>query len=568
MSPIATIPEDGPDAVLAHVAALLKVSPAEGVIERSLAAHPKPTSLVALIDIAGQIGLIVKPIKANGSALGELSLPAIVHFNTPAGGGFGVLEEVRTDTFQVWDRRTGSRAIARDAFLGHWSGVAVLLDTPVAMDTRSFRRRRLADAIAGKMEPPSIAAGPGSMAVRIGLGALLIALVALGIAAQPASMRLWLALVALLSAVGLTVTVAMTVAISDYGGPFSPGMCRRGKLVDCQSVLSSRFARLFGFPLSELGISFYAAVLLALASTAIGGESAVTVVVGAAFVASVPIALVLIGVQIAMKRVCTLCLGVHLVNTAGAAVAWFVLLDSDPSGGLVVRAAALTTMLFCLVLFFLVPYFKNHEALARLSATHGRLAASPFASLAQLMTERPTGLEGESCGIALGDGSAADELVVFLHPACNQCEPVLREVRSLAANGRVNAMVALPPKDAAERPLCEAVITIGLATGPDGFVRAYGLAKEAFRDLVATEDPLPMLSDALSLDRSTVAASAAEGRTMARRSEAFAADHVEGTPMIFFNSLPYRGPLSHLFSLLTHHFDLLPRETGSGASKT
>src|SRR5688500_13749134 len=111
------IPADGPDTVLARVAALLNVPVPHGLIERSLAAHPRPTSLVALVDVGGQIGLNVRPVKANASALGDLTLPAIVHFDGPGGGGFGVLEAVEPDGLRVWDRAFGPRLVERDAFV-------------------------------------------------------------------------------------------------------------------------------------------------------------------------------------------------------------------------------------------------------------------------------------------------------------------------------------------------------------------------------------------------------------------------------------------------------------------
>src|SRR5687768_6861706 len=121
MSANATIPADGPDAVLARVASLLNVPLARGTIERSLAAHPRPTSLVALVDVGKQIGLNVKPVKANGSALGQLDLPAIVHVETADGGGFAVLEQALPDGVRVWDRAGGSRVIDRETFVEHWS---------------------------------------------------------------------------------------------------------------------------------------------------------------------------------------------------------------------------------------------------------------------------------------------------------------------------------------------------------------------------------------------------------------------------------------------------------------
>lgn len=551
-----TPPGDGPDAVLTRVADLLHLGRAPSQIGLAVATHPRPTSLLALVDVARQLGMKVTPAKTTAEALDDLGLPFAVHFDSPGGGGFAVVEKVNPSDVELWDSANGLRTMSRSQFAGMWSGIVVLFEADVAAPKRS----RLGEIISGSGDAPAIANGPATTAVRSVIGALVAMLIALGIASQPSELRLPLVAVALLSLGGLAITSVMSIAIASYGGPFSPGICRRGRFVDCQSVLTSRFAKLFGFPLSDLGISFYAAVLLLLAASA-AGIGAAPMVVGSAFVAGVPAAAILIAVQVSMRRLCTLCLAIHAVNAAGAVVSWFFLLDGTwPSKA--AETFLLFGLLFAVVLLFAIPYLKRSHDLAGLTLSYGRMAGSPYGSLAQLLSERPTELTGARFGVRLGGEDANDELVAFVHPSCAQCEAVLREIRSLAASGSVGVYVAIPPKDAGERRLSEALVAIGLGAGPHAMLQAFSVAKERFGELLSI-DPIESLTAGAGISSDAIVGVADNAAEVVSRSETFAAEHVEGTPMVFFNSLPYRGPIAHLITLLRQHPDLLPRRDNS-----
>ncbi len=555
------IPADGPDAALTRIVNRLRLPRGAAQIGRAVAAHPRPNSLLALVDVATDLGLRVTPGKSDEIALAELNLPVIVHFEGEGGGGFGVLEGVSARGFEVWDSRNGSHLLERDVFLPAWSGVVALIepDPAEAAPKTSYLRHRVGEILAGGLEPPAIVGSRAAPVLRIILGVLLLSLLTLAISSRSAPERAAWAAIVVLSIAGLLVTTVMSVAIADYGGPFSPGICRRGKLVDCQSVLTSRFARIAGFPLSDLGISFYAATLLfiAIAGAVVGGSLSWQVV-GAVYMLSLPIAVVLIGVQIFMRRLCTLCLAVHAINGVAAATFLIFLRDAGSGSG-IVPSVLLFALLYFLMLYFVIPYLKTNEALRRLSLSHGRMSASPYASLAQLVTEIPTGLRGSECGIRLDDTYADHELIVFVHPSCGQCDPVLREARSLARAGRVKAFVAVPPKDpdVTDRKLCRALVSIGLSMGADTMVQAYGIAKRNFRRRLA-DDPVDLLAEELSLPAEALGVPGEDAISLVARAEEFAREHVEGTPAVFFNSRPYGGPLAHLVLLIERHPDLLP----------
>lgn len=563
-------PTDGPDAALARLARVLKLPYSRGHVTRAVAAHPRPNSLLALVDVATDLGLKTTPGKSDVSSLAELQLPLIVHFAAGDTGGFGVLEAVAPDGFHVWDSVNGLQVFDRDLFLRDWSGIVALVERDETRRTREkgFLRHRILELIAGDVDPPEIAGGRGARTVRVALAAIVAALVAAAIVDLPPDDRVAGTAIIVLSALGLAVTITMAVAIADYAGPFSPGMCRRGKFVDCESVLTSRFSRIAGIPLSDIGIAFYGSILLLLATEALSPEySSAWLVAGSAYAASIPFSLALIGVQIGMKRVCTLCLGAHAVNMVSAAIFWLSLRREEWSVGRAASSSLLVTLLFFLILFFVIPYFKKSQTLSRVARIQAQMSRSPFAALAQLATEPATDIRGASCGVALDGPAAVHELVVFAHPSCSQCEPVLREARLLAAAGRTNVFVAMAPKDPddSDRRVCSVVLAVGLSTGPDRMLQAFAAAKWQWHRLLG-QDQVPRLTAELDVSMTEVEPALEQARRLVEESERQARAHVEGTPALFFDGRSYRGTVTDLAFLLQHHVELLRFDSDPRAS--
>lgn len=537
---------DGPIAALTYLARSFGTRTAEQDIVRAVALHPKPSSIVALIDVATQIGLEPKPVKSSLEGLGSVTHPAVVHLAYEDGsGGFAVLEGFDGPDPRIWDSVGGTRTVPSATFAGAFSGIAVQF-APVE---ESGKPSALAWLTEG--ERPDLR-GRGSSVLRGSIG-VLIALLVLRAIAVNGHARLPLIAFVLLSVAGLVVTSYMTIVVATYQGPFSPGICRSRGLIDCTSVMTSRFAYIFGLPLSELGIAFYSSILL---MVGISTNALVTpAAIGTAFIAAAVAALVLIGVQVIMQRFCSLCLIVHLINVIAAAT--WLLADTPAPFRWYEVAFGLTAfaLLFLLVLFVGIPYFTKSASLHRLESSFGRMASSPFASLAQLHSEAPVELDPRSMAIEIGEGSG-NEITVFVHANCKQCGPVLRELLRLREALAMSVHVAFPPKDEREVQLSATFLAVGLTHGPEMALQAFEAAKSDF--VAAVDEPVATLADRLSIDRASLNANLERAQRMAVATQDFARTHVEGTPAIFFNGRAYRGPISHLLTLLNGHADLLP----------
>ena len=363
-------------------------------------------------------------------------------------------------------------------------------------------------------------------------------------------------MITLLSVLGLVVTVIAALSVASENNPLADRICSRGKYVNCQSILSSRFSRVIGFPMSDIGIALYGSVLLFVAAGVLTDGAEVWSIITLVFLVTVPFSLALIGIQLAMRQICTLCLAVHAVNLSCAAIGWLWLDPAMPPAGDLVPALLLFGLFYSLILFFVVPFFRKHQGMAVLSRMYGRISGSPFASLADLLAEAPTSERPADFAVPLGDSAATHEVTVFVHPSCNKCNSVFAEARALMQAGLVRASVGLAPKDPEEsdRRACAAVVAAGLSAAP--LEVAYATAKTDLKAMMGA-DPVAVLTAGLSVDRGAIERSLERAREMVLSAERFVDDHAEGTPAVFVNSRLYRGELSHLAFLLQEHPELL-----------
>lgn len=526
------------------------------LVSAAVAAHPQPQSLLALVQIAPALGLRITAARVEPEGIEDLQTPAIAHF-TGEPGGFGVLEAVRRDHVEIWDSANGRRRVPRSDFVKSWSGIVALpeRDDSQRKTEAGYRRQRLIETLAGTGARPDLA----SPRLLAAVGALIAVLVVATLWQHPAETRLPAILVAAVSAAGFAVSALLSRATSDQTTNVNVPGCPRGKLVNCESVLNSPYSKVRGVSLSDLGTGFFGAVLLLMASTA-GAASGASVALALAYLVAAPAALVLVGTQVAMRRFCTLCLAVHALVLVGAAVSLPLL---DGSGAALTLAAQLLLLAThaALIVFLAIPFLTRHARTQQLIKRQQRVATSPFATLAHLLTETPAEVRGEACGFRLPGPAAPHEVVLFAHPSCGQCAHMIEEITGLAQAGSVEAYITILPRfpSGPERDACVAVVAAGVAFGPAAFMHAYFYAKKSFRELM-NGDAVALLATEIAVRRDALDARLDEARARIELAESLADGVIDGTPAVFFDSrlYPYNTPVSQLTGLLARHPELLP----------
>ncbi|MFN2587578.1 MAG: vitamin K epoxide reductase family protein [Actinomycetota bacterium] len=551
-------PADEPAAVLLRLVRRMRLPYSARLVSAALAAHPQPQSLLALVQVAPSVGLRITAARVEPEGLDELQLPAVAHFAGEP-GGFGVLERVDAATVDVWDGRNGRRRVPRGEFLAHWSGIVALAerDDSQRQAERGYRRQRLVEALAG---PPGMHPDLSMPALLAAAGALVALLAAAALWRHPEETRLAAAALALVSAAGFAVSAVLSRATAGQSATVNVPGCPRGKLVNCESVLNSQYSKVRGVSMSDIGTGFFGAIVLAIAASAVPGAVPGTVI-ALAYLAAVPAAVLLIGAQVAMRRFCTLCLAVHALVLLGAAAS-LPFLDDEWSAAAVASGVALLVVLGAAVTFLGIPFLARHARTQQLIERQQRLATSPFSTLAYVLTEPPSPVRGEVCGVRLPGPPAPHEAVLFAHPTCGQCAQTIEELTSLAEAGTISAYATILPRfpeAGAERTACEAVVAAGIAFGPAAFLHAYFYAKKSFGALM-NGDAVALVAAALKVRREALDERLRDARATIERTERLAEGRIEGTPAVFFDGrlYPYSTPVSHLTTLLQQHPQLLP----------
>lgn len=556
------VPTDDPGVALLRLVRKAKLPFSSRFVAGAVSTHPQPQSLLALVQVAPHVGLRVTAVRVEPEGLDELDLPAVVHFSAGA-DGFGVLERVTPSHVEVWDSRHGRQRIARPAFLEGWSGIAALAerDDSQTKTDPDYRKQRVVELLGGAAGRPDMAGERVLAGITAGVLGLLAAA---AVAAHPGSTRWAAALVVLIALAGVTVSAMLSYASADTTVNADVPGCPRGKLVNCESVIKSEYSKLRGLPMADLGTSFFGAAIGLVATAALLPSSAVPwTALAYAFLAAAPAALALIGAQVVMRRFCTMCLAVHALVLAGAALSWTFVGDAPLST--VWRGLALFAVYFFVVAFAAIPFLQRETRMRRLFEVQARVSGSPFATLAHLTTEQATSLRGAECGIRLPGPPSPHELVLLAHPTCKQCSVVLPEIAQLAASGATEAYVTILPRygDGTERRFCEVLVAAGAAGGAEAFARAFSFAKRRFIGLME-EDFTGAIAEEVRLDRASLEASLPAARRMIAHVDAVAEDRVEGTPAMFFDArlYPYGAPVAHLAQLLHRHSELLPARPG------
>ncbi|QRN95162.1 hypothetical protein JRI60_39720 [Archangium violaceum] len=552
-----SLPHDTPALALAEVVRRRGLRYSRAHVREAFRSHPQPTSLLAAVEVARSVGLEPTAGQGDLETLEETEaseLPAILHFVVDGEEGFGLLEAVLPGAagVRVWDSRNGSQELTRDELVSLWSGVIVFLEPQgEGAPERGYLPRRARELLLEEWRPRTGLVGSSSSpVVRWGLGVMAVLLLGLATSALPAGVRGPGALLAGLTALGLA---ASLTALAWTRGQKASVLCGGGGPVDCESVLLSDWARIAGVPLSGLGAAFFGASLLVQCTSALSGSVAPAWLAGAAFLPTLPVSALLVVVQLRMRRFCTLCMAVHAVDAAGAAVFLLGLAPrvSLPPEGLL-PAALLLVFLFGLLLSSTVPHLSRKEEDDSRERDRARLERSPLTSLARLTGEKALPVDAGAVGVRLGGGEGAPHTLVMLaSPGCKQCGPLLEQLEGVVArHGDVlRVHVGVPPIEPGnprEVALCEALACVGVAFGGGVFLQAFRAAKQAVRELMKAPEPLAELAALTGLDRGALEAARETARAQVRAATMLKVERTPGVPAFFFDDRRCEAPLSHV----------------------
>lgn len=577
----------GPAEVLAAAARRLGIPfDVQALFER-FEAHSSPRSLLALVQIAKELGLEARAFESDRAGLAEAALPAVVHLHHAKQDedSFALILEHGPRGVVLEDPAgLGRQSLSSEEFDALWSGVVVLLSVEEHPVPRPLTRPSLLHGIGRHLA--SLDAGAAAAEVARPLG--LLAMLALaGIGAYrlgPLKSTPWAAVIAAamvaLDLLGAFLCTALYLAsrwtrVPSATPRLAAKICGRGKLADCEGVLGSRYARIAGIELSAIGLAFFASsFVLAAVAGVVPAEARLHVYawLAVAHLVALPGALALIGVQFwPLRRFCPLCMSVHAVVIVCAVLGLPLALGiGGISGGIlgIVPFVTLQVVAFLGAFALLLPYLELGLESRALLARMGWVSATPLGALAELAGRPPAAFGQLPAPIRLGDETARFKVDALIHPLCPGCPPVIEDLAEMVERSRGALQVGfhLPPRDpgvAADRELCVALATVGLVAGGEQTLHVLRAVKEnPWRRLeTAKGGALRVLAEFLPAE-TPVQSALIEAREAVDRAGRLADALKRGTPTLLLNGRLWDAPLEDLGALLSRKPELVAEILG------
>ena len=224
---------DNCTSVVRNLLASLGVNHTKQHLEDNILSHPDHPSLLAVSDTLLKYRIENLPVKVDGQKLQELPLPCIVQFSDK-GGMFHVLTRYSEKESIYLNDKGKQVVVPTKEFLTRWTGVCLLVEA-----TEDSGEPGIAEKLAERK----------TMAILKWVGALFLALWAVlsffNSQLAPEMNPLLVGGYTLLKLLGLaTGTMLLWYEVDKYN-PTLQSFCSGGKKVNCDSVLNSKYAKVF-----------------------------------------------------------------------------------------------------------------------------------------------------------------------------------------------------------------------------------------------------------------------------------------------------------------------------------
>ena len=395
-------------------------------VESHLLSHPEYPSLQSVSDVLTQFKIENAAFKLELAQLQSLPCPMLVHLRTKQ-GFFGVITQQQADTLNG----SATHTLSLEEFSKQWTGIVLIAEPSSSAGEVNYAAKRKQERWK-HLRLPALAA----LGTLIPLGLVFLS--------PSAFSWFWVGLF-LLKLFGLGLGTALLSLHIVGKQSFASSFCQVGDKTDCNAILSSPAAMLWGLiSWAEVGFIYYAgsllSLLVALVSEQTGGVmSALSVLSWMAL--PYPIFSVYYQWRIA-KQWCPLCLGVQGVLLAEAALSTY---------GFSLVGLGLATLMVMLLSFGIVlagwlvtkPLWQDSLQLRKTKRELSKFKNNPEV-FEQLLRQQPAMplLSPAVKAIRLGasEAEAQHTIVVVTNPYCGPCAKAHKQLEELlAAHGALCA---------------------------------------------------------------------------------------------------------------------------------
>ncbi len=413
------------DVIATRYLDVLQAKVLKSSFKTKLAENPYYPSLYSLQDTLKKFNIDTEAYEIPSENFTKLTPPFIAFLANQAEGiDFGLVTGMTENTVTYIADGSKESTIGLERFLGYFKGYVLFAEATEESGGANY----IADL--KKVQNKNT-----QTAIRIaGIVATLICVVAANFFQQPSMLILPFAAVGVLKLLGVTLTSLLLAYEIDKENVFVKSICGAGKKTNCNAVLDSKAAKIFGMGWSEIGFIYFTSSLIFLLIPTIDFNVTFALIAIANAIA-VPYVLFSIYYQWkVVKEWCPLCLGVQgmLITELiwGIAVYW-----QSPALPIIeipsVFGAVFSFILPVILWSVLKPLLKESKNFKEYKSAYKRLQNNPkvFSTLLEQQAEAPEGYD--AIGINIGNPEAQNTIVKVCSPYCGPCAKAHPEIEEL-----------------------------------------------------------------------------------------------------------------------------------------
>ena len=472
-------------AVTGNLLARIKIGHTDQFLMDNILSHPEHPSLLAVSDTLSKYQIENLPVKVDGHKLHELPLPCIVQLSDH-GGMFHVLAHY-TEEESIYINDKGKEvSIPTEDFLTRWTGICLLAE---------------ANNLSGEPGIEKKLAEKRTMGALTWMGIFFFLIWGIwNFVDSPYSngpSSLFLGGYALLKLVGLGMGTMLLWYEVDKYNPTLQSFCSGGKKVNCDSVLNSKYAKVFDGKLSlgSIGFSYFYGTFFFLLINGFS-ETSLAPLAYLSFAALPMVVLSAYYQGVAIKQWCKFCIVVQAVLLMEAVIAFlggFHLFDMELES----LSLLLALLLIPIPLWkWLKPLLEGKKEVNLHRRGLKKIKNNPDVFHGLLSKTRETTRDASGLGITFRNKNAKYDVLKVCNPYCGPCaraHPILDE---LVNDNKINLQILFTAttdeNDYRAKPVRHflAVDSKGDEKGTQRALDAWYLAKNRDYDIFSQKYPM------------------------------------------------------------------------------
>ncbi len=406
----------------------LRANVTRATVRQTLEQHPDFPSLLSLSEVLTDWKIDNTALQLNTTEqLREMPLPFVAHLRRN-GGWYVLVTALQGDKITYTDNSKGRNTETVTEFEQKWSGVVLLAEADEQSGEADYAPKR-------KQEFLTELRGPFLLS-----GVTLLTLIALLSVAKTLNATDWLLLLS--KSMGLALSILLVAKQLGSKNALTDRLCRINSKANCDDVLNSPAAKLWGWlSWTDVGVLYFAGGLLTMLD--IGVQPAVRPLVHGLALLALPYTLFSVYYQgIVLKQWCPLCLGVQGILLIEGI--WAIMQFNPIPGSIQPYSLILSTFLLpTLVWAFVKPLLTAMPKSRREHDELMRLKRDPDLFRAMLMQQPkmppiPTDLHP----VVLGNPEAEHTITMVTNPYCKPCAELHKQLEQLLhQNQNINAQI-------------------------------------------------------------------------------------------------------------------------------